>query len=406
MKSKQTYTLLLVFASLMALYILVVALQPQKPDWEDSFSRNDKIPYGAFVLYESLEDLFPQSEIREVKKRVFNQLFYPRYHDDELPASTAYLFINDRFDADGQDLDELYYFAEAGNYVWVAARYFPIEMEDTLGFSTKSNWGMGDSTASRFYNPLLQEVKGYHYEVGNMYDYFDIEDTLNISVLACNSVGQPNLIRVPFGEGAFLLSSTPNMFTNVHLLHENNHEFVAAALSYVPANYTLWWDEYYKVRYQKELEMARSSLQYIKSQESLWWAYRLIIWGILLYVLFAVKRRQRVIPVVEPLPNSTLEFTETIGRLYFQSRDHKNIAEKQIKIFLANIRARYFLKTHSFTDEFMKKLAAKSGVPEEEVIALCHYIDRIRGQQSVSEASLIALNEQIEAFYEKSGGRT
>lgn len=406
--SRSYYTMVSLLVLLCMAYVLVVYFAPEEPDWEDSFSRADKIPFGAWVLYEQLDDLFPEGDIREVKQSVFDQLYYAQHWSPSDSIKTNYLFINRQFMPDEEEVEELLFFTQTGNQVFIAARRFSQELSDTLGIETDFDlMGMiNDSTRAAYGHPQLQDVRGRTFNRGRMFDAFSSWDSSRTQVLATNTDGNPILLRIPFGDGAFVLSSTPNLFTNYHLLHANNHEFVAAALSHLPRQNRLWWDEYYKLRYQAQRQLSRSPLQYIRSQESLWWAWLIILWSLLLYVLFQIKRTQRIIPVVDPLPNQTLQFTETIGRLYFQRKDHKNLADKKIKQFLAQLRAHYFLKTDVFSDEFMASLAAKSGAEDAHVIQLCQLISRLQARKYVSESELLTLSEAIETFYEQSGHRS
>ena len=54
-------------------------------------------------------------------------------------------------------------------------------------------------------------------------------------------------------------------------------------------------------------------------------------------MIFNAKRRQRVVPIINPLPNTTLDFTKTIGNLYYQEGNHQNIVDKKIIYFLEKI---------------------------------------------------------------------
>jgi len=59
--------------------------------------------------------------------------------------------------------------------------------------------------------------------------------------------------------------------------------------------------------------MVRTPLKYILSQESLKWAYYILIVSIIVYIIFQGKRKQRVIPLIPPLKNTTLEFVRIIA---------------------------------------------------------------------------------------------
>ena len=113
---------------------------------------------------------------------------------------------------------------------------------------------------------------------------------------------------------------------------------------------------------------------------------------------FEMKRRQRIIPVIKPLGNTTLEFVSTIGNLYYQNGDHKNIAEKKILFFLDQIRSRFWLNTNRLDDAFTTSLAKKSGKDQEEVRKIVDTINNIRSQPSISADELLDLNTKIESF--------
>jgi len=100
------------------------------------------------------------------------------------------------------------------------------------------------------------------------------------------------------------------------------------------------------------------------------------------------------------LQNSTLEFTETIGQLYFRSQDHKNVAEKISRTFLDYIRNRYYLRTQEFDKDFFDSLAAKSGVTRDYLVELFDQIKRIRRSAQILEDDLISLSSKVEKFYE------
>jgi hypothetical protein len=93
-----------------------------------------------------------------------------------------------------------------------------------------------------------------------------------------------------------------------------------------------------------------------------------------------------------------LEFTQTIGRLYYQHRDHKNIAEKKITYFLDHLRSHYYVQTGEFNDDLFDRLHAKTGQPLAEITALFNLIAHIRRQPAVSETQLLQLHRSIEKF--------
>ena len=52
--------------------VLVKLFTPEPTDWNPSYSKNDKIPYGSFLLYEILPDLFTGRNIETTNLPFYN----------------------------------------------------------------------------------------------------------------------------------------------------------------------------------------------------------------------------------------------------------------------------------------------------------------------------------------------
>jgi hypothetical protein len=115
-------------------------------------------------------------------------------------------------------------------------------------------------------------------------------------------------------------------------------------------------------------------------------------------MIFEARRRQRIIPVIKPLSNTSLEFTQTIGNLYFQTADHKNIAEKRIAFFLEQLRSTHGINAHHASDETIKTIARKTGNGEEDVQKLFLVIQTIQKKNQISETELKELNKRLDQF--------
>jgi len=242
----------------------------------------------------------------------------------------------------------------------------------------------------------VKSEKGYSYFRGNFENYFSEYDTTLVQVLGKNKSGNVNYLRIKYGKGNFFLNTVPLAFTNYHLLNSNNNEYVYKALSHLPVQKT-FWDDYYK----DGNKYTASTLQYIMFQQSLKWAYFIILVSVVLFIFFYGRRKQRIIPVIPPLTNTTVEFVETVGNLYYQQKDYKNIAEKKISFFLDFIRNKYFVKTSSIDEETIQKIADKSSLSTEKIKSILREIEKINHSQKITEEDLVNINHQIENFYER-----
>jgi hypothetical protein len=202
---------------------------------------------------------------------------------------------------------------------------------------------------------------------------------------------QPNFIRIPFGEGQFLLHTQPAAFSNFHLLKNDHYQYAESILSYLPEG-TIYWNS--GLRDGKNI--SSSSFRYINSQPGLKWAFRIGLIAILIFIFFNAKRKQRIIPEITPLKNTTVDFTKTIGNLYYQEGNHHTIIEKKIIYFLEHIRNEYMIDTYALDEKFVEKLHLKSGKSFEDIQKAVSLIKKHRHQFQSTEADVIEINKAIE----------
>jgi len=201
--------------------------------------------------------------------------------------------------------------------------------------------------------------------------------------------------RVPHGQGHLYLCTLPLAFTNYFVLQPGTANFAFAALSYLPTGRPVWWDEYQKQGRQEE----QSLLRVLLAHDALRWALYLTLLGALLFVVFEARRRQRVIPILKPLPNTTLLFTRTVASLYRQGASHVPIAEKKIGLFLEHLRTRFHEPGLDLNDEAAReRLAQKTGLPRADIDALVRRINYLLTAPRVTDADLLGLNKAINDF--------
>ena len=137
-------------------------------------------------------------------------------------------------------------------------------------------------------------------------------------------------------------------------------------------------------------------MRYILSQPALKWAWYLFLIGMLVFMFFNAKRRQRVIPIKEPVPNTTVDFTKTIGNLYLQEGSHHLIIEKKIIYFLEKIRSEYLIDTFQLDETFVKRLHQKTGKDPVLIEKVVRLIQKHRNQLVSTQADVIEISKAIE----------
>jgi hypothetical protein len=375
------------------LFVIVKLLSPKKYDWSMTFAHDDKNPYGAYAFSNLLPEVFPDRKISHSYKTLYEI-------KDSLASADNIVIIGSNFSADNEDTKTLLQHVENGGSAFISVEYFWDHFSDTLSlrtydyfFKSGSVFGKHDTSYLKFANAQLDTINEFQYRRDNIHNYFSQFDTTNTTVIAKNDYNHPVTIRMQIGKGNLILNSTPLIFSNIYLLSSNNHEFVSKTLSYLPAQNVMWTEYYHLGR----MEVA-TPLRFILTNEALRWAYYITIISILLFMLFEMKRKQRIIPIVRPLANTTLEFVGIIGNLYYQIGEHKAISEKKIQFFLDQLRSKYWLSTTNLDETFVSVTSKKMGKSEEEVRCLINIINSIRSKEKISEEELIELNNRIEKF--------
>ncbi len=380
------------YAIIIIVLIVMIIMEVTKPkelDWTVNLEKNSKLPYGSYVMYNTLEDIFPGQKIS-----VNNLSIYEISQYKEIPENKNIIYITTKFNPDKLDTESLLLFAEAGNNIFISANSFSDDFSDTMDIATESKFlNFPDSVIHSFENIKIKTDNGYSYNRAfTTYEFSDF-DTTNVTVLGERN-GIINFIKIPYGHGNIFINIQPIAFTNYAMITEDNSEYVYKALSYLPVRDVIW-DEYYKPNKKRD----ETPLRYIFQNISLKTAYFLILIALLIYMLFTAKRRQRVIPVIKPFKNTSLEFIETIGRLYYHKKNHKDIATKKYNYFLEYLRTKYYLNIKNSEEMNFEKIEEKTGASTETLKNIFKTAERIEKAAKIPIETLELFNNYIEDFY-------
>jgi len=392
MKRETKYFLIL--GCVVILFVLVQLFAPKPIDWTPTYLPKDKNPFGAYASSMLIKPMF-KNKIIHTNFTIYELL-------DSIKTGENIISISDQLALDKESTKVLLKKVSEGSHALLSANYFSGLFTDTLKLHTidvffdgltKPGITKQDTTDLKFLLPYV-EKKGYYYRTENISYFFTSLDSIkaNVFIISTNAWNKPVTIRVPWGKGYFILNTTPLAFTNNYFLSERNFEYGSKTLSFLPSTKT-WWTSYYQTGKME----PQSPLRYILSKEPLQWAYYLGISGLILFIFFEAKRRQRIIPIITPLTNTTLEFVQTIGNMYLVANNHKAIAEQKITYFLDQIRTTYFLKTET-GDFFVEQVARKSGNDLQQAQQLFALIKVIQNTPSLTKETLLELNDQIEKF--------
>ena len=375
--------------ALLLIYLVIQYNKPAPVNWKPTLSATDKIPFGTYVLHERLTDIFPGARVTNA-----NQSVYSFFRTQIKPGN--YIIIAKTANITSADFVQMVKYIKEGNNVFITAYSWSDGLSDTLNFET-SFTDDPKAASINFNNAQLKRSTYYNFDKDISAQYFSEIDTARASVISSNKEGKANYIRYRFGKGSLLLCANPGLFTNYSLLTPHGADYASKALSYLPGNTNIYWDQYQN----HDVVIDASPLRVFLNSPALQWALYLSLVGLTVFVLFEKKRRQRIIPIIEPLRNTTVDFAEVVGKVYYEKRDNLNIAHKKILYLFSFLRDQYQLKTTQLDNEFIESLAWKTGADTAFVQDLIGYINYIAQQSKVTDKELIELNHLIEKFYKK-----
>lgn len=412
--------------------------------WQVTYANNDTRPYGTYISYQLLKDVFNPDKIISTRKPIYNNLkdslsqyfYYPEdekntdmtiyqnssyddtpqiqiqeadeytdsldsadddldplafYKDMSISDTASYVFINSSFTMQDAELKYLLNFVGLGNNVFISAERFSYNLMDTLGIKSDMQYNSADTIYT------LTDYKKKEYAISPLYYRAKLNADsckLPIRVLGVSNINKDTVfMQVRYGCGNFYFHTVPTAFTNINMLDLGKYDFGFRCLSYLPYNNSVIWDEY-----QTQGPVNNLFQEMLKSHP-LKIALLLIIVGFGLFIIFRAKRTQRVIPIIKAPVNSSIEFLDTISNLFYKKMDTKSIVEKRHAFLLDFIRKNYYMTTEHLDAEFIKNLSAKSTMEPEKLEKLFALYKDISTLYYIPNDTFLKYNSILEEFY-------
>jgi hypothetical protein len=406
-------TIIIVFALLGGLLLLYFILSDNEKrfQWYESYRADSDQPYGTLFIRKMLDGYHSEGEF------VFNNRT-PLKHllDSTSDDSYDYVFIGQSLFLDEEDVRALAGFIESGGDAFIASLEVPETVLNSVYFKECDEQVVyqeseTDSVSFNFFHETLRSDDGfwYAYRYGNEdqpYSWNFISDgvfcdsTRSVVPLGSQEGRGVNFIKIPVGKGNLYLHSNPLVFTNYFLSKPEKLDYVSGVFSHLDGK-SIIWDEYSKIPFSGNSNAYNSPLYYILQQPSLKYAWWLLLLTVLLYILFAAKRQQRVIPVLEPKTNTSLEFVNLISTLHYRNENHLDMARKKMKYFLYFVRSKYGIHAERLDEQQIHKLAEKSKINEADVRAIFdqYTIIEQKFQHTIEANRLLTLYYSIDNFY-------
>ena len=394
------------YAPLLLLFLLIGC---DKTDWSENFKEKEKSPFGNYIIYNEAGTLFKNKQVTLLKQNIYDYLMLESVIDS-VEIKNYVSIKHNGFKYTNGSTRELLDFVAKGNNVFLAFNNFRDTLKSSLKFTTNNLdkdvydvKGLKKLEGTFELNNKAFSKTSFSFDRNIRRNYFlqyNENTTSILGTFAVDGEKVPNFIKIHYGEGAFYLHTQPIAFTNYYLLN-GNEEYAANVFSYLPNADVIWDPQIKSSKYEDKKEDDNNVFKFFLEHPTLTWFLFVSLIGLLLFMLFNARRKQRPIPIIKPLQNSTVEFTQTIANLYLKEQDHKNLVDKKIAYFLEKVRSKYLLDTSNLNADFIEKLAAKSGNDLQRTKYLVNTIITLNKKTECLEEELIVLHKMIENFLNK-----
>lgn len=315
-----------------------------------------------------------------------------------------------------KDFNELQHFVERGNNAFISVNNMDDQLSDFLYFTTKQVvYSDSIYKANIFSNPeknysfRFQGKKGLKIFPLSYVDFdYNNEDLLPITELGKIETQSQNekinFFQVQYGLGSFYIHTNPVLFSNYHLKSEESLAYANAVFGHL-GNKNILWDEYstqYKYEEQNPNHTVSSPLRFILQHKALKLAWYTLLISILLFILFRSKRKQKQIPIIPQLENTSLEFAKSLGALYLQSGTGKALAIELMSMFDNYNRRKYRISRERKDSTIGIQIAQKSRVDIELVKKILVLERQIIYNPESNTKDVMPLYDAIKEYYQKS----
>ncbi len=395
-------------------------IQKKPNDWQDeTYGPKVYDPYGTYIFYQLLRE--QKNKIRIVKR---NSQY--KYLDTVKNQKRLYVLVTKNFNTHYRRIEKIMNFVYRGNFAFISANNFPNELTNLFYSRFEHKRSYYKDIQINFYPHSLRTAKGYKlkfyfkrkniytywsdfYDKKNNYEYNEYDDSTStpdstFKNYEFNKLNQNTVfLSIKYGKGMIFLHSIPYSFSNLIMRHElgvEHAEKVISLLPDVPVLYDTYLSSVNASDHGGGEKTNRSSpLQFILENRSLRWAYYLLLTMALIYLIFKGKRKQKIIPPKETFENTTVQFADTMSKLYLQYGQHKYLVFQQEKNLMNYIRGRYYFHTRNADDEFVNRLAVKSGIELDKLNELFKNFRKTKQTNHANSDDVIRIHNLVEYFY-------
>jgi len=343
----------IIFIVVMALLVILQLSKSEATDWRKNFEPEKKSPFGLYVFNQEAKTLLGDT-LRKINESPYN---YYNLQKNKIPHNILIILK----EIDDESLNKILYEVSKGSDAFIINDQLYGKIIDTLKITQIESLNFKENNTLKLTDHKFRKDSLYLDKLPGRYGFRRLDSDNEILGTVETTYGNgANFIKSKFGKGNIYIHTEPLFISNYYLLKSRNEKYTQDVFSYLPKRETVWFVDTHAFE-------SQSVMRFIFANPPLKYAWLLLLGGLLLFAVFNAKRKQRIVPIIEPLKNKSVEFVKSIGNLYLQEGDFHDMMAKKAQYFLHKIRIDFMIDTQKLDEEFAKKLQLKTGKNIEKI---------------------------------------
>lgn len=389
-----------------------------KYKWNRTYRLGENEPYDLSIFYETIKTEY-EGRFEEIKD---NESLSENTKDINPGNADIYMFVGRNCYLTADEAAVLKDHVFEGGTAFISAVGMPEALLDAFPLLKNTETEVNDydsfpvvfrhkqTNPSRVvfyhYNRLIPESRGWlTYQSFTKPEETDFspgsEDPTNMAIVSANPQKGPDFICIYHGSGKLFLHANPAMFGNVYQTLPYGRAYLSNVLRHLPGNRVVFDRGAGFPKKDANTSENSNMLDFIKGEPALWYAWQLLLVSVVLFLVFAGRRKQRGIPVIEPPVNHTMAFIDAIGRFYKNEKQNALVFQREWNQFVSFLQQQFRFRLKSLNEEELKKLSDKTGVSLKTIEHVVSIHGKYRNHESLGAAELTETNRAIGRFYEE-----
>lgn len=336
------------------LFVVLVMVEvkiPKKFNWNNvTYLHNDSNPFGAMLV-----DSILKSSVK-AGYNVKHGGIFDAYNDSVDTVSSILLVDPDLL----MYADELKGVLKRGQNVIIISDYLTDTLAISFGldyfdsyryFIDYNELDYNDSSLLKWRKDNLYDREDFCFKTFDVFEQsvitFDNDkDTIWTKLLYEELQSKDMTVAASrkYGKGKLVLVAWPQVFTNYNVLEKGGAQLLMRIISQVGNDKpVVRYDDHYSEDPLTEEYQSQSPLRVFLDHHSLRWAVYLTLLTIVLSLIFTARRKQRVIPVIDPPNNQTLAMVKHIGLMHYRHHDNASLVRDRFAQFKHEIMRKFLV---------------------------------------------------------------